>query len=351
MTWWFEPFSVQTPKVLQRKPAGKTRKDPRPVDCRELFASVCETRGKIHDPTGSVDEDSFAELESHRRYEELAAAHPNESVSKITARFIEDSYTRTKKRRMKQALRWTKKTMEKLIRDEPDTSLSKLDRKRMVREIHRVELGWPDPDELTPDQKEILHRPLAHYIRTRDSLQIILGGGYVRSTTSWFNLVFTLAHEIAHAIDPCEQKKKGWVADTSLVYPRLNRCFAVTGLLVEQNIYGPQPKASTQECGRTDQRPEVFADWLAGRVTALALKEFSQEFDNRQLEASVKNAVRDLCTPGPEDPHDLAANAPDEHPSQRIRIELLFARNPMIREVLSCEPQPPTERYCAFDSL
>jgi len=155
-------------------------------------------------------------------------------------------------------------------------------------------------------------------------------------------LVFTLSHELAHSIDPCELRSSGIPLES---YDRLNACFLATGVVAT--------RAVRQECGDDDQLSEAFADWVAIRITARALEKYSAEFDQTQLRAAAANAVADLCDEedSPEEHDDLT------HPSPKVRIERIFARNPQIRSILGC-PLPtsgspalnrPAIQFCDFD--
>jgi hypothetical protein len=101
-----------------------------------------------------------------------------------------------------------------------------------------------------------------YYERFADGrMRLRVGGAYLLSAKSWFNLVFTLAHELGHAIDPCELR----VARLPLpAYDRLGACLLADGLVASRE--------TRAECGQDDQLSEAFSDWLAVQVTADVLK-------------------------------------------------------------------------------
>jgi hypothetical protein len=149
--------------------------------------------------------------------------------------------------------------------------------------------------------------------------------------SSWFNLVFSMAHEFSHAIDPCEMEVSGTVPRA---YPKLIACFARAGWL---------PPDRTK-CGENELVSEVFADWLAGEVLSAALANSDREYTLEQKVRSAVNSVRDLC----EEAVGVDVLTFQNHPTPEIRIGRLFGGNAKIRRVLGCAPAAAPS--CEFEA-
>ena len=163
-------------------------------------------------------------------------------------------------------------------------------------------------------------------------MRLRVGGAYIFIAKSWFNLVFTLAHELAHSIDPCEMRS---IRLSFPAYDRLTACFLQNGMIKTFKI--------RKECGQNDQLAETFADWIAVEVTAEALATFSTEFRGPQVINAARNSVRDLCDQDDDDELDMFL-----HPSPRIRIEKIFGSNSKIRNLLGCHPTLFKPSECSF---
>jgi hypothetical protein len=161
-----------------------------------------------------------------------------------------------------------------------------------------------------------------------------VGGAYLLTAKSWFNRVFTFAHELAHSIDPCDMNS---VKIHVPGYDALMKCFQKQGFF--------RIAKDTVLCGNNDQRAEAFADWVAVQVTAEALEQYKPKFKSPldPLNSAI-NSVRDLC-------HQESWLDDDTsfHPDPRSRIERIFGWNPAIREFLGCKPGEDPVPYCSLE--
>jgi hypothetical protein len=186
------------------------------------------------------------------------------------------------------------------------------------------------------DEPDIMTKNEVFYERLLNGvMRLRVGGAYLLANRSWFNLVFTLSHELAHAIDPCEIR----AALLSFpAYANLSACFFQQKWIVLSK--------SRVECGENDQLSEIFADWIAVKLTAEALKVFSTEFDQNQIRRAAKNSVRDLCEQE-DDPLEIDTQF---HPHPRIRIGIILGYQSEIRSLIGCETVATTTHYCSFES-
>ncbi len=300
--------------------AGKSLQHSRRIEkrCRMLFEEFCRTRpdfgiGTFTDPTGEVWLDS----ESEAAIREVRAAQPD---------WIASVFSEGRKARIVEIERWVKAELSRWI--EQQAAFLPRDRRELLARIQTTRLDFPSPQLGYPDEPELLLTSQATYERLENDPQsprrLRFGGAYVLGTSSRFNLVFTIAHELAHAIDPCELRSTGWAIPA---FDRLGACFITAGLAATPR--------SRVECRRNDQLSEAFADWVAVRISSRALQRWGGEYPEPQRWAAVGNSIRDLCE------EDHLSDEAGTHPSPRVRIEKILGTDPEIRAYLGCSASVP----------
>jgi hypothetical protein len=302
--------------------------------CEDFYRSVCMKKGITKDPSGTVARDFEGELQALRMQEQIIHLHPEWTGKQVDDELADIIYTPEKKKRFQSAYNLVKKTLKKIIDRQPDTVLNPKIKKILKKRINDTYLELPPPAALYADEPDLFTKNDVFYERTQDGhTRMRIGGAYLLTVKSWFNMLFTMGHEFAHSIDPCEIKALGLHIEA---YDRLTSCFMQNGLIAKT------PERA--ECGEKDQLSETFADWFGVQVTADALRAFSTEFKGPQVINAAKNAVRDLC----EQDEIPAENSYDFHPPPEVRIEKIFAQQPEIREVLGCPATLPSTDYCHF---
>jgi hypothetical protein len=302
--------------------AGTSGQDTRRIEkrCRRLFDEFCRTRpdfgiGTFTDPTGEVWLDS----ESEAAIREAIASSPD---------WISSVFSEKRKGRIIEIERWVKTELARWIQEQPETVFRARDRRELLARLQSTHLDFPSPKLGYPDEPDLLMNSQAIYERlenhSHSPRRLRFGAAYVLGASSRFNLVFTIAHELAHAIDPCELRSTGWAVPA---FDRLSSCFITAGLAAT-------PK-SRIECRRNDQLSETFADWVAVKISARALKQWGSEYPEPQRWAAVGNSIRDLCE------EDHLAEESETHPSPRIRIEKILGTDPEIRTYLGCSASVP----------
>jgi hypothetical protein len=308
-----------------------------PAICKDMYKIACQGKDLTRrDPTGLVRPDVEGEKIVVQMYKDIIDQHPNWSSEQVDDELTRTVFTPERRGRIEAAYHYVQYKIEHFIDIQPDDVLSAGEKKILKQRIQKTVLEIPPPASLYADEPDLLTKEDVFYERTSDGvMRMRVGGAYLFTAKSWFNMIFTMGHELGHAIDPCEIKAAGL---SFPAYDRLTQCFLDTGIVLRRK--------DRIECEQNDQLSEAFADWIGSQITADALKTFSTEFHGTQLVNSTTNAVRDLCEEDDGDDLDVI-----DHPSPRVRIERIFGDQPEIRTILGCSTtfQPPRSVYCGFE--
>lgn len=300
--------------------------------CHELHKLICSQTGITRDPTGSVRSDIDGEQMAIDLVAKIAQENPDFTPDQVNEKLAEEIYTPRNRNRIESAFRWVRHSIEKFIDSQPNSTFTPWEKRQLKHRLKQIELQLPPPVSAYADEPDLITKNDVYYERLPDGkMRLRVGGAYFFTAHSWFNTVFTMAHELAHGIDPCE------VRSARLAFPaydRLSACFMQQKLVpLRKNRF---------ECGVNDELSETFADWVAVHITAQTLRTYATEFQGTALINSVVNSVRDLC----ETPQE-ALDSDGYHPPASVRIDRIFGRNPEIRNILGCEQNRMT--YCSFD--
>jgi hypothetical protein len=301
-----------------------------------MFRSVCQRRGESRDPTGVVHSDAEGELQALRAQRDIIRAHKDWTSEQVDEELVRAIFTPKRRARIESTYAWVEKSIEAFIDRQPDAVFGAAEKKTLKRRVRATSLQLPPPASVYADEPDLFTKNDVFYERAANGgMRMRVGGAYLLSAKSWFNVVFTLAHEFGHSIDPCELK----VAKISIpAYRPLAACF------IKQGVIAAPP--DRQECGENDQLSETFADWIAVQVVSEALAHYATEFhDAVSLTNAAANSVRDLCEQEEGEFETLL------HPSPEIRIERIFGRNPSVRRTLGCEDTVPETPYCDFSYI
>lgn len=328
--------NLELPELAKNNLHGENRKPSSTGDdldlCDQIYQVFCQKAGETKDPTGSVHPDLDGEKRAFQLFSQLTKEHPNWTQQQVDEELVRQIFNPRRKFQIESVFRWVLQTMESFF----DQSIEFTSyEKHLIRgRLYRTQLQLPPPASIYADEPDLLTKNEVYYERTLGGeMRLRVGGAYLFTAKSKFNLIFTLAHELAHAIDPCE------IRSAHMAFPgydRLTACFLDTGIIARRK--------TRSECGANDQLSEVFADWVAVQITARALEDFATEFDHQQIIAAARNSVRDLCD---QEPNELESDL-EFHPSPAIRIGV-FGKNPKIRALLGCRPLASLPSYCTFD--
>jgi hypothetical protein len=306
----------------------------RPGGCERVHEFLC---GGESDLSPGSSPRVLSDLEAEKQVQALQAdlreKSPGASPKLLETQLVSAIYTPARRGRVLAAFHRVKKSISEYIASQPLSVFSKREKQHLLRAIDRVSLELPPPANLYADEPGLFARSEVFYERgPGNRVKLRIGGAFLLAVESRFNLIFTLAHELAHAIDPCEIRS----AKLSIpAYDRLAACFMRKGLV--------DMRPTRRECGRNDQLSETFADWLASQITAEALAEhaISKGPGEEPLNIAIIDSVRDLC----EDPEADAVPDTEHHPPPKVRIERIFGEHPTIQSLLGCHE---SKDYCHF---
>ncbi len=306
-----------------------------PKYCDNVYQLFCQKRGVSQDPTGFVHPDIDGEMQALKIYKDIIRQHRDWNVEQIDEELVHQIFNPKRREQVLTAARWVKRQIENFISRQPRSVFNAQEKRQILSRIRKTELELPPPISLYADEPDLFTRNEVYYQRTLDGkMRLRVGGAFLLIAKSWFNLVFTLAHEWAHSIDPCEIRS----AHLSFpAYDRLTACLLQRGLIISHK--------TRSECQENDQLSETFADWIAVQITADALASFSTEFQTDQIINAARNSVRDLC----EQDEDIEIDTLS-YPAPRVRIEGIFGNNPHIRHLLGCTLPKKEPSYCTFES-
>lgn len=303
--------------------------------CKDFYRAICRKEGETRDPTGTVRPDIDGEKSALEMFQTLVRTHPDWTSDQVDDELAKQLYTPTRRQRVETAYRWVSRAMERIVDEQPASVFSANEKHSLKERLRRTKLELPPPAKTYDDEPDLFTKSDVYYERTPDGrLRMRVGGAFLITVKSWFNMVFTMGHELAHSIDPCELKVIGLHL---AAYDRLTSCFLRDGIIVT--------RTPAQECGDKDQLSEAFADWMAVQVTSEALRQFAIEFPGPQLANAATNAVRDLCEQDEGIDEELDV---EMHPKPEVRISRIFGQEPHVREILGCAPL--TASYCGFES-
>lgn len=335
---WFAPekfsgTSLPRSSEIIRNPAA-TEKGLSTQVCKNLHTSICSRKKMVQDPTGIVKPEIFGEREAQKLLMRLSSDHRDWTSKEIQTELAKQIYTPTRTARLRSAFEWSKYAIENYIDKQSPTALSKNEKQVLRQIIKATNLVLPPPADLYADTPDLFVKSDVFYLQQENGVrELRVGGAFLISVTSFFNMVFTFSHELAHAIDPCELAKEKIVLAP---YKNLRTCF------IQNDLVSMSPERT--ECSHNDQLSETFADWLAVHITADALLKYATEFDQEQLLHAAMNSVRDLC----EDDQDRYEIDTSLHPSPSTRIEKIFAANPKVRKAIGCADDY-SRIFCSFN--
>jgi hypothetical protein len=225
---------------------------------------------------------------------------------------------------------YIKKTLFPKIKDSMKNVLQSLpegpDKERILAKIDQVEVEAEDCDIgiLVPN---------AYYDQSRVKYCYSL----MYANSNLYTEIFTLAHELAHSIDPCTEPSM------TGAFGLLTACLRKRSS-VEARVDGYAVTSVTcqNKGGQVDQIQEAFADWFAAEVLSdvsgkltLAMK----RSDGTVFGNGISNVFRPLCN---------GRTDFTTHPHDEDRIGLIVTQ-PNIRKRMGCAEVSP-KTYCTFIS-
>ncbi|MBC7385078.1 MAG: hypothetical protein H7301_02815 [Cryobacterium sp.] len=319
------------------KSAGKDSNHPGSAErvrryCANPYEVTCENPTRTTtDPTGRVDLQISGEVRALRVLRKILTSHADWNSKQVEDQLVTEIYTEKRVKRIESAYRWVKAQLHTVIERQDASVFSVEEKQAILSRVDRVELNLPPPASNYADAADVFTKNSIYYERTETGqMRLRVGGAYLLNISSWYNLVFSLAHEFSHAIDPCEMAADAVVPTA---YRELISCFVRTGWV----------DGARNTCGDNEQVSEVFADWMAAEVVSSSLGNSEKDYSGEQRVQAAVNSVRDLC----EEAVSLDVLSTQNHQTPAIRIGKMFGRNPLVRKSMGCENTPAGD-YCAF---
>ena len=238
---WNE-YSIQQPDQVPRSPASLNTGSlgGRAYDsCRSIYQTVCQKKGVTYDPTGSVHPDVDGEREAVDLYKKVIreyqekykdASHTEEEkFDIINENLVQRIFSPKRRGRIVSAFQWVRHAMEVFFDRQPTTVFTAMEKEQIKNRIRKTQLELPPPAKVYADEFDLFTKNEIYYERiSSEIMRLRVGGAYVFVAKSWFNLIFTLAHELGHAIDPCEVRA---MRLSFPAYDHLSACFLQSGLI------------------------------------------------------------------------------------------------------------------------
>lgn len=254
----------------------------------------------------------------------------------------------------------------------PDPAVREL----LVTKIAGIEFDGSDcaapvpPDatgeSYTADLSALLE-PNAYYTPAKNAFRFC--NGFFLRNQSEFQMAGVVAHELAHAIDPCLIAQGP--ADFRFAYsapmdrarseaeyplPNLLACLRSEGSVAassqppasppagapaEDPAFAPPPPANAF-CDQ-DQIGESVADWVSNEILPAYVKSNHPKLSRDQRQTGYANVFRGMCTEA-----GFAEEIPwDVHPDPARRANRLLLAQPEVRRQMGCPLDPPTGvTYC-----
>ena len=200
--------------------------------------------------------------------------------------------------------------------------------------------------------------PNAFYSPNSNSL--LYCGGSIFQSDSEFEIVDTLAHELAHSIDPCNiadgpadvgfKFKSEDLLKQEVEYPLSNilQCLRTKESISAKNYRLEDKKPATADASDTandtapnfcddDQVGESFCDWIAAE-TLPRYMEKNHKLTREQYRLGYMNAFKPICIIRTEKMREEREKPGErsDHPMIEDRINRILAVNPKVREQMGC---------------
>lgn len=187
---------------------------------------------------------------------------------------------------------------------------------------------------------------------------------------SEFQIAFTIAHELAHSIDPCgitlgpqdfafkfDSQIKIKEAQSQFPFPVLDCLRSEKSSQAEYELkLKPFTVADSTDkfdeifesfCTITDQINEAFSDWMASEILPEYIQKNFPNLTQNQIRFGYSNVWRGGrgC-----DIFNEKSKSFDVHPDQEIRVNNIILVQPKIRKQMGCPTELDNRIYCSSDT-
>lgn len=217
--------------------------------------------------------------------------------------------------------------------------------------------------------------PNAYY--TPQTNAFTLCSGLLLQSTSDFQNVAIIAHELSHSIDPCgvaygpedstfkyehpndlKKMESEFPIKNVIACLRDPRSVGAKNFAMSENSPSPIPNGPFGRHAEVkkpnfcdnDQITESFADWMAFEILPTYISK-NYQLNEKQYEMGYANTFRLICGIMPKDGYAAYAGMNNVHPPMDDRINKLLLVNPSIRQQMGCPKDHPKNLYCDANKI
>lgn len=244
-----------------------------------------------------------------------------------------------------------------LIKKIQDMTIENKTKELMIEKIRSIKYGGvncSDDISLSIDGDLI---PNAQYVTKKNAFSIC--DGLLLRGQSDFHLMFVIAHELSHSIDPCgiqdsyNESIQNFsdeikMAEKQYALPNLIKCLrdsdSIEASRKEKKLWDLfDKKTKSKVFCQNDQIGESIADWFSMEVTSSYIESKFPQLTKPEALSAISNIWKPLCQDSDQS-HD--AKSFNVHPPDEDRVNRLFLANPKIRQFLGCNNILPKYGYC-----
>ncbi|QLY24267.1 hypothetical protein [Bdellovibrio sp. KM01] len=328
------PIVEKSSSPIEKRPASESQSVIKTNDlfCEKSYDSICKGNA-VADPTGETSLDYRGEIRALRVLRRIVRTNPGWTTEQIEDELVTRIYTPERKEKLHRIFELVRAQMIEYIKQQSSKTFSDVDKATLIERISKVNLELPVDRTTYSDATDLYTKSEIYYERSHDGEihRVRVGGAYVLNTSSEFSIIFTMAHELAHSIDPCGIQGENL---NQAVYNELVQCFVDSQWI----------KKEEAQCGNKDKTSEVFADWVGSEILARFLRTQTKYSIEEKTRAAI-NAVRDLC----DDSSGFEKVNLEYYPTDVIRVKSIFSKNTLLRKELQCVNSGTVKPYCRFE--
>jgi hypothetical protein len=328
------PISEQFSAPIEKKPASDETPTVKSntLFCEKSYDAICKGNA-VADPTGETSLDYRGEIRALRVLRRIVRTNPGWTTEQIEDELVKRIYTKERKDKLNRIFEIVRAQMIDYVKQQNSKTMTDVDKAVLIERISKVALELPEDRTTYSDATDLYTKSEIYYERSHsgDVHRVRVGGAYILNTSSEYSIIFSMAHELAHSIDPCGIQGEPL---NYKIYDDLVQCFVDSQWISKEEA----------ACGNKDKSSEVFADWLGAEILARSIRNQTKYSLEEKTRAAI-NAVRDLC----DDSSGFEKVNLEYYPTDIIRVKSIFSKNTLLRKELQCSNSGTVKPYCRFE--
>lgn len=330
---------------------------------KALVKSLTEVTYKIYDLTLNNKKINI-DLQNKNSFSDILyiieEKNFSESLKKIDENLIKPDNSKKLEQVKKNYLPKAKKILIEQVKKLPINT--EQNKEKLIAKINAVEYSTAPclSDELA--EQQFVN---AMYIPAKRDVSLCAG---LLNNSSVFSIVYILAHEISHSIDPCNislstsnsriDYKGTYQFEMDNEFPIQN---LISCLRSENSIQAMPNRAKDQPLNlpkydycnfnanetpgyQEDQIGESFSDWMAVNTLVEFMKDYESSGATINWKNGILNTFKPICKN--QTTYFLKNHYESAHPSTLNRINKLLLPHPFIQDKLGCKPGVTKSIYC-----